>query len=188
MLIRGLLAGRKATIRLERDREFADPPLEESGFELLVPLVDAGLFGRKREFANDVAGSGNDADRIRVARSRRRAPLLKSVGASHRLSAGYVPLLERSGGTEGSNPVPSSGEFNCEPELLDQSAPIAEGSDMRARLYTLAPGDVIPWHHHTAVTDGYFCLVGILRVETRCPAADEVCISTEPGPHSRLEL
>jgi hypothetical protein len=42
--------------------------------------VDAGLFGRKREFANDVAGSGNDADRIRVARSRRRAPLLKSVG------------------------------------------------------------------------------------------------------------
>jgi hypothetical protein len=43
--------------------------LEESGFELLVPLVDAGLFGRKREFANDVAGSGNDADRIRVARS-----------------------------------------------------------------------------------------------------------------------
>ena len=25
---------------------------------------------------------------------------------------------------------------------------IAEGSDMRARLYTLAPGDVIPWHYH----------------------------------------
>ena len=33
---------------------------------------------------------------------------------------------------------------------------IAEGSDMRARLYTLAPGDVIPWHYHTAVTDWYF--------------------------------
>jgi hypothetical protein len=51
-----------------------------------------------------------DADRIRVARSRRRAPLLKSVGASERLSAGYVPRLERSGATEGSNPVPSSAE------------------------------------------------------------------------------
>jgi len=36
---------------------------------------------------------------------------------------------------------------------------IAEGSDMRARLYTLAPGDVIPWHYHTAVTDWHFCLV-----------------------------
>jgi hypothetical protein len=36
-----------------RDRRFADSLLEESGFELLVPLVDAGLFGRKREFANE---------------------------------------------------------------------------------------------------------------------------------------
>ena len=50
---------------------------------------------------------------------------------------------------------------------------IAEGSDMRARLYTLAPGDVIPWHYHTAVTDWYFCLAGILRVETRAPRGDE---------------
>jgi hypothetical protein len=31
------LAGRKATIRLKRDREFADSPVEESGFELSVP-------------------------------------------------------------------------------------------------------------------------------------------------------
>ena len=44
---------------------------------------------------------------------------------------------------------------------------------MPARLYTLAPGDVIPWHYHTAVTDWYFCLVGILRVETRAPRGDE---------------
>jgi quercetin dioxygenase-like cupin family protein len=50
---------------------------------------------------------------------------------------------------------------------------IAESSDMRARLYTLAPGDVIPWHYHTAVTDWYFCLAGILRLETRAPRGDE---------------
>jgi quercetin dioxygenase-like cupin family protein len=48
---------------------------------------------------------------------------------------------------------------------------IAEGSDMRARLYTLAPGDVIPWH--TAVTDWYFCLAGILQVERRAPRGEE---------------
>ena len=98
-----------------RGRRFTaetDSLLEESGFELLVPLVDAGLFGRKREFANDVAGSGNDADRIRVAPSRRRAPLLKCVEASEQLSAGYVPSLERSGGTEGSNPVPSRNHYD----------------------------------------------------------------------------
>ena len=29
------LAGRKATIRLKRDREFADSPVEEAGFELV---------------------------------------------------------------------------------------------------------------------------------------------------------
>jgi hypothetical protein len=39
------LAGRKATIRLKRDREFADSPVERDGFELLVPwrrVVDFG--------------------------------------------------------------------------------------------------------------------------------------------------
>lgn len=50
---------------------------------------------------------------------------------------------------------------------------IAQGSDVRARLYTLAPGEVIPWHFHTAVTDWYFCLSGTLNVETRAPHADE---------------
>lgn len=50
---------------------------------------------------------------------------------------------------------------------------IAEGSDVRARLYTLAPGDVIPWHFHSQVTDWYFCLDGTLRIETRAPQADE---------------
>jgi hypothetical protein len=34
------LAGRKATIRLERDREFADSPLEGAGFELRVPTAE----------------------------------------------------------------------------------------------------------------------------------------------------
>ena len=50
---------------------------------------------------------------------------------------------------------------------------IAEGSDIRARLYTLASGDVIPWHYHSHVTDWYFCLGGELRIETRAPRADE---------------
>lgn len=50
---------------------------------------------------------------------------------------------------------------------------IVEGTDVRARLYTLGPGDVIAWHYHSAVTDWYFCLAGILRVETRAPRADE---------------
>jgi L-fuculose-phosphate aldolase len=50
---------------------------------------------------------------------------------------------------------------------------VAKGSDLQARLYTLAPGDVIPWHFHSHVTDWYFCLTGWIRIETRAPHAEE---------------
>ena len=48
--------------------------------------------------------------------------------------------------------------------------PVAIGSDVQARLFTLAPGEVIPWHFHSAVTDWYFVLAGELAIETRAPA------------------
>jgi quercetin dioxygenase-like cupin family protein len=43
---------------------------------------------------------------------------------------------------------------------------------MQARLFTLAPGEVIPWHFHSAVTDWYFVLEGSLAIETRAPRAE----------------
>lgn len=48
--------------------------------------------------------------------------------------------------------------------------PVAIGSDVQARLFTLAPGEAIPWHFHSAVGDWYFVLAGELSVETRAPA------------------
>jgi quercetin dioxygenase-like cupin family protein len=48
--------------------------------------------------------------------------------------------------------------------------PVAIGSDVQARLFTLAPGETIPWHFHSAVTDWYFVLEGALSIETRGPA------------------
>ena len=48
--------------------------------------------------------------------------------------------------------------------------PVAIGSDVQARLFTLAPGETIPWHFHSAVTDRYFVLEGALSIETRAPA------------------
>jgi quercetin dioxygenase-like cupin family protein len=48
--------------------------------------------------------------------------------------------------------------------------PVAVGSDVQARLFTLAPGETIPWHFHSAVTDWYFVLEGMLSIETRAPA------------------
>jgi quercetin dioxygenase-like cupin family protein len=48
--------------------------------------------------------------------------------------------------------------------------PVAIGNDVQARLFTLAPGEVIPWHFHSAVADTYFVLDGVLSIETRAPA------------------
>ncbi len=47
--------------------------------------------------------------------------------------------------------------------------PVALGSDVQARLFTLAPGETIPWHFHSTVTDWFFVLDGMLSIETRAP-------------------
>ena len=48
---------------------------------------------------------------------------------------------------------------------------VAAGKDLRVRLFTLAPGEVIPWHLHSEIADEFFVLDGELTVETR--ASDE---------------
>lgn len=47
--------------------------------------------------------------------------------------------------------------------------PIMMGTEVRARLFTLAPGDVIPWHSHSEAADHYFVLAGELTASTRAP-------------------
>ncbi len=44
-----------------------------------------------------------------------------------------------------------------------------KGSDVQARLFTLAPGEAIPWHYHQQSTDHYFVLEGVLSISTREP-------------------
>ncbi|MBV8164047.1 MAG: cupin domain-containing protein [Candidatus Eremiobacteraeota bacterium] len=46
---------------------------------------------------------------------------------------------------------------------------VAAGKDVQARLFTLAPGEVIPWHSHSEIADHFFVLEGELTVETRTP-------------------
>jgi len=48
---------------------------------------------------------------------------------------------------------------------------IAKGTDVLVREYELGPGESIPWHHHTQVTDHYYSLEGVVLIETRAPAA-----------------
>ena len=48
---------------------------------------------------------------------------------------------------------------------------VAKGADVLVREYTLDPGEAIPWHHHTSVTDYYYGLEGTVVIETRNPTA-----------------
>ena len=56
---------------------------------------------------------------------------------------------------------------------------IADAGNMRLSEYTLAPGESIPWHFHSNVSDWYVCMVGKLRVETRAPAATHDMVAGE---------
>src|SRR5271156_4204217 len=46
---------------------------------------------------------------------------------------------------------------------------VAEGADLRVSVLTLAAGQCVPWHYHSAVTDSFVCLEGPMVVETRAP-------------------
>lgn len=48
---------------------------------------------------------------------------------------------------------------------------VAKGADVLVREYILDPGETIPWHRHTEVSDYYYGLEGVVVVETRVPPA-----------------
>ena len=48
---------------------------------------------------------------------------------------------------------------------------VAKGADVLVREYTLDPGEAIPWHRHSNVSDYYYGLEGLVLIETRDPAA-----------------
>lgn len=56
---------------------------------------------------------------------------------------------------------------------------VAKGTDVQARIFTLAPGEIIPWHRHSESTDHYFVLRGTLTINTRKP--DDAHISEIGG-------
>jgi quercetin dioxygenase-like cupin family protein len=46
---------------------------------------------------------------------------------------------------------------------------VADGADLRVQVLTLAAGQCVPWHYHSAITDSFVCLEGPMIVETRAP-------------------
>jgi quercetin dioxygenase-like cupin family protein len=60
---------------------------------------------------------------------------------------------------------------------------IARTAELSVTLFTLAPGEAVPWHFHSEIADTFFCLEGRVGVETRAPEAKRVL---QPG--ERLSL
>jgi mannose-6-phosphate isomerase-like protein (cupin superfamily) len=46
---------------------------------------------------------------------------------------------------------------------------IAKGSDVGVQERVLAPGQEIPWHYHTTITDTTYCLQGSVQIEMLSP-------------------
>jgi quercetin dioxygenase-like cupin family protein len=57
---------------------------------------------------------------------------------------------------------------------------VAEADGMRVQVMTLAEGEEVPWHYHTAVTDVFVGLEGTVVIETRAPRARH---ALAPGEH-----
>jgi putative acetyltransferase len=71
----------------------------------------------------------------------------------------------------------------------DQRETLAEAPGLRVRLLALGPGQSVPWHLHTGITDTFFCMNGPMQVKTRSPDATHVLtagktLAVGPGtPH-----
>ena len=61
--------------------------------------------------------------------------------------------------------------------------PVMVGTDMQARLFTLAPGDEIPWHYHSECADFYFVFEGALTVMRRKLKREKI---VRVGKHYRI--
>jgi quercetin dioxygenase-like cupin family protein len=65
--------------------------------------------------------------------------------------------------------MPASDQGKAPAYKVKRVEPVMRGSDVQARLFTLAPGEAIPWHYHLQSTDHYFVLEGVLSISTREP-------------------
>src|SRR5580692_9885999 len=62
---------------------------------------------------------------------------------------------------------------------------IVQTADVRIAEYTLGPGDALPWHHHTEITDIFYCLEGRIEVDCRDRAHQQ---TLHPGEKSSMPV
>ncbi|MFT5290354.1 MAG: mannose-6-phosphate isomerase-like protein (cupin superfamily) [Planctomycetota bacterium] len=54
---------------------------------------------------------------------------------------------------------------------LDGRELIAEAPGLRVQVLTLGHEQCVPWHHHTQISDSFFCLEGHVVLDTRQPSS-----------------
>ena len=54
---------------------------------------------------------------------------------------------------------------------VEESTILSEANGLRVLRVSLAPGDVIPWHRHTAIDDTFLVMTGTLQIDLRAPEA-----------------
>ena len=54
---------------------------------------------------------------------------------------------------------------------LEERELVAESDGLRVQVLTVGPGQRVPWHRHSVVTDTFFCLEGPMVLELREPDA-----------------
>ena len=53
------------------------------------------------------------------------------------------------------------------PYEIEHREVVAETPELRTVILTLAPGECVPWHFHSTITDTFFCLEGPMVVESQ---------------------
>ena len=65
---------------------------------------------------------------------------------------------------------------------------VVSGAGFQVREFTVAPGEEVPWHYHTAVTDWCYCLEGTVAAQTRSGETPPAVTTTRlaPGQSCRI--
>ena len=75
------------------------------------------------------------------------------------------------------------------PYVIEHREVVADTDTLRVSILTLGEGQEVPWHYHSEITDTFYCLEGVLSVETRAPSArhrlevGESCAVPRMTPH-----
>ena len=66
---------------------------------------------------------------------------------------------------------------------------VVAGAGFQVREFTVAPGEEVPWHYHTEMTDWCYCLEGVVAAHTR-DGAEPATVTTArltPGQSCRID-